>query len=252
MRIDHGTMDGASGGGSAGADAGILPQGASAQVPEIAAEAAMWAGFASPRSANEFCESWLSLQCRFLAGAARGVLLLREDGGRFTPAAVWPDRRTDVTHLAAAAQDALARQSGAVTTKDGSAQVAYPIEVSGIIQGVVVIEFASARPDQLTAALRHLHWGAGWLETLFHRRSGQMAQLQLSRNDLTLDMLARADPPRLNWSTLKHVFWQRGGYGPSRESVTNAKRLSRSEGRGRLMSWCRWVNPSRMPFVRSA
>lgn len=192
MRIDHGNMDGALIDSGGGTDAGSLPPGTAAQVPEIVAEAAIWAGFASPRSAIEFCESWLSLQCRNLTGAARGVLLLREDGGRYTPAAVWPNRRTDVTHLAAAAQDALGKHSGTVTTKEGSAQVAYPIEVSGIIEGVVVVELAGARPDQLTAALRQLHWGAGWLETLFHRREVQRSQLQLRRNDLTLDMLASA------------------------------------------------------------
>jgi biotin carboxyl carrier protein len=175
-----------------GAPAPAAPAGAADAPARFGDDGALWAGFTGPRSAGEFCESWLALQCRELKSASAGLLLLREEDGRFTPAAVWPDRKTDVRRLAAPAREALALRSGHVARDGAQVHVSYPLEASGILQGVVVVELEGLSGDEVVAALRRLHWGAGWLETLFRRRDAQRDQERLARSDLTLGMLARA------------------------------------------------------------
>jgi multidrug resistance efflux pump len=160
--------------------------------PQPADEAALWAGFAGAQSAGAFCESWLALQCRELPGAINGLLLLRETDGRYTPAAIWPDRTRDLGHLAKIAQDALVRRVGVTEADPVSSKVAYPVEVTGMLQGVVVIELAGQTQADLVAALRRLHWGAGWLETLFRRHESDQSVARLARSDITLDLLSVA------------------------------------------------------------
>jgi RND family efflux transporter MFP subunit len=164
-------------------------------------EAALWAAFAGARQASEFCAAWLTIQCRAVPDAVAGLLLLQEGRARFTPAAIWPDRARDVTHLAKTAQQALAERKGIVTAgRDGCSEVAYPLEVDGVVQGAVVLEVRASGPA-LQAALRQLHWGAGWLETLFRRRQAGMDAEQLRRTGIALDLVALAgEQPRLRGS----------------------------------------------------
>lgn len=153
-------------------------------------EAALWSAFAGAKQASEFCSAWLAIQCRAVPEAVAGLLLLQEGRARFTPAAIWPDRARDVTHLARTAQQALAERKGVVTPgRDGCSEVAYPLEVDGQVQGAVVIELRAAGAA-LQAALRQLHWGAGWLETLFRRRQSALDSEQLRRAAIALDLVA--------------------------------------------------------------
>jgi RND family efflux transporter MFP subunit len=159
-------------------------------------EAALWSAFAGATQAGEFCAAWLAIQCRSVPDSAAGLLLLQEGRGRFTPAAVWPDRARDVTHLAKTAQQALADRRGIVAAgRDGCSEVAYPLELDGQVQGAVVLEIR-ATGQVLQSALRQLHWGAGWLETLFRRRQAGMDAEQLRRTALALDVVAVAGEHR--------------------------------------------------------
>jgi RND family efflux transporter MFP subunit len=156
------------------------------------AEAALWASFAGAKQASAFCNAWLAIQCRTVPDVQAGLLLLQEGRGRFTPAAIWPDRARDVTHLAKTAQQALAEKRGVVVAgRDGASEVAYPLELDGVVQGAVVLELRAAGAA-LQAALRQLHWGAGWLETLFRRRQASMDSEQLRRTAVALDVVAVA------------------------------------------------------------
>jgi RND family efflux transporter MFP subunit len=155
-------------------------------------DAALWSSFAGATQANAFCHSWLAIQCRTVPDTVAGILLLQEGRSRFTPAAIWPDRARDVTHLARTAQQALAERRGVVVGgRDGASEVAYPLELDGAVQGAVVIE-VRATGAALQAALRQLHWGAGWLETLFRRRQASLDAEQLRRTALALDVVAVA------------------------------------------------------------
>jgi RND family efflux transporter MFP subunit len=156
------------------------------------ADAALWSSFAGAKQASEFCNGWLAIQCRTVTDTVAGMLLLQEGRGRFTPAAIWPDRARDVTHLAKTAQQALAEKRGIVLGgRDGASEVAYPLELDGAVQGAVVLEIRATGPA-LQAALRQLHWGAGWLETLFRRRQATLDAEQLRRTGVALDVVAVA------------------------------------------------------------
>jgi hypothetical protein len=78
------------------------------------------------------------------------VLLGNPDRGPFTPAAVWPNPSFDVRHLTGAAERALKERRGLLVKAESapssenlvieSQHIAYPIETSGKIHGVVVLE----------------------------------------------------------------------------------------------------------------
>src|SRR5262245_50029349 len=86
-------------------------------------DAQLWAVLAATRDAQEFCQSWLAIQCRLIPGVEGGlVLLLIESEGSYGPAAVWPDVRRDMSYLTHAAQSALVEQRGmVVSARDANA-----------------------------------------------------------------------------------------------------------------------------------
>ena len=137
-------------------------------------ESALWAVLASANDAREYCQSWLAIQSRLIAGVVGGVVLLRPEGTEsYSAVAVWPDVRRDMAYLTPTAQKALVERRGVVTpNKTGDAaptsvHIGYPVEAVGHLYGVVVLD-VSLRPEaELQAALRQLHWGAAGLELMF-------------------------------------------------------------------------------------
>lgn len=155
---------------------------------------ALWSAFASAQTAADFCGSWLSLQCIQIADVRAALLLLEEGGGTFVPAAVWPGTTTDITYLAPAAQQCLSERQGKVLRGHPGALVivAYPVELDGQVQGAVVLDVAERSDETLQGVLRQLHWGIGWIETLFLRRRNLEDAETLQRARAALDVLAVA------------------------------------------------------------
>ncbi len=155
---------------------------------------ALWGAFASAQTAAEFCRSWLSLQCVQVVDVHSAMLLLEQDSGTFVPAAVWPSAQTDVTYLAPAAQQCLSERRGMLLPGQPGAPVivAYPVELDGRVHGAVVLDVAERSEEALQAVLRQLHWGIGWIETLFLRRQGLDDAQTLERARAALDIQAVA------------------------------------------------------------
>lgn len=155
---------------------------------------ASWSAFASAETAADFCSGWLSLQCLQITDVRAALLLLEQGGGTFVPAAVWPSQATDVTYLAPAAQQCLSERQAKVLREHPGALVivAYPVELEGQMQGAVVLDVAERPDDALQAVLRQVHWGIGWLETLFLRRRNLAEAQGLQRARTALDVLAVA------------------------------------------------------------
>jgi multidrug resistance efflux pump len=125
-----------------------------------------------------------------ISGVSAGLLLLEDDAGAFAPAANWPLAWRDFTELVAPAERALRERRGVVeTVAPGAVHVAYPIEVKGRLWGVVVLALRSSGDGDLQAALRQLHWGAGWVETLFHRRQAERDFSHLASAKLALQLV---------------------------------------------------------------
>jgi RND family efflux transporter MFP subunit len=151
------------------------------------AESLLWRQFAEATTPKAFCQSWLPLQCRMLKGVRCAMALLGPaDRGPFTPVAVWPDSRINMNHLTGAAERALKERRGLLLEGDStpvdensfpqSYHVAYPVEVSGKLHGVVVLEVEQYPRDEVQAILRNLHWGAAWLEILIRRTEDAKSQ----------------------------------------------------------------------------
>ena len=107
------------------------------------------------------------------------VLLGTPDRGPFTPAAVWPNPNFSVKHLTGAAERALKERRGLLLQNESSQyeentllpghQIAYPIEVSGKMHGIVVLELEPRPGPEIQDLMRKLHWGAAWLEVMLRR-----------------------------------------------------------------------------------
>src|SRR5262245_47409717 len=165
--------------------------------PRNAAEQA-WALFAQAQSAEEFCSSWLLIQCDTIGGVSDGVVLLQKPGTQeFVPVAFYPEAPSNPTHLAEISERALKEGRGIVVprTAGGEAsnepryQLGYPIRLEGQVRGAIGLDL-DARPDaELQSALRALQWGSGWLEVLLRRHADpeEAARLRLK---LALDAVS--------------------------------------------------------------
>ncbi|UCD79015.1 MAG: HlyD family efflux transporter periplasmic adaptor subunit [Desulfobacterales bacterium] len=162
-----------------------------------------WRQFAGATTPKEFCQSWLPLQCRQLKGVRCAMVLLGEpDSGPYTPVAVWPDAKLSMHHLTGAAQNALKERRGLLLETDlqptpenpspESYHIAYPIEVSGVLHGVVVLGVDERDRKEVQTIMRQLHWGAAWLEVLIRRSEAVQSARTTERLQKLFDLVASA------------------------------------------------------------
>lgn len=166
------------------------------------AESAAWAKFSSPQDSGEFWASWLAILCSQIEHVSGALLVLGPDHeGGFAAAAVWPDVTRNMQYLGPAAERALKEKCGVVVPADGSVSVAargqaayvgYPIEVSGVLHGAVVLDIASSPEQELQRALRQLHWASAWLMDQFRQQALAVQETRLARLSLASDLAATA------------------------------------------------------------
>lgn len=175
-------------------------QGGALALHESSHDGSLWAVLAAASDAQQYCQSWLAIQCRIIPAVEGGlVLLFVEAEGSYAPAAVWPDVRRDMSYLTGAAQRALTEGRGLVMPilpENASAasafHIAYPIEAVGKLRGVVVLHVAPRPEAELQAALRQLHWGAAGLEVLFVREEIHRERSAKERLQSVLTLVATA------------------------------------------------------------
>jgi multidrug resistance efflux pump len=167
---------------------------------DLVEEQELWQQFAEATNLKTFCQSWLAIQCHMVKGVRSSLVLLGPpDRGPFTPSAVWPNPNFSVKHLTGAAERGLKERRGLLIKSDSASpseeeiletyQIAYPIEVSGKIHGVVVLEVFSQPVDEVQAVMRQLHWGVAWLEVMLRRMEVQAAADTNERLRMVLDLL---------------------------------------------------------------
>ncbi len=164
----------------------------------------LWHEFAEAATPKTFCQSWLSLQCRLLHGVRCAMVLLgAPDQGPFTPVAFWPSAKHNMTHLTGAVERALKERRGLLIQGDSSSSespeivletyhVAYPVEVSSKLHGVVVLEVEHHAQHEIQTLMRQLHWGAAWLEVLIRRTEALKSSEVNERLQKVLDLVASA------------------------------------------------------------
>jgi hypothetical protein len=155
-----------------------------------------WARFAQQQTPEEFCASWLLIQCHAIGGVSDGVVVLAKPGSsKLTPVAFYPESPRDRKHLAPIIERALKEGRGVVEPKaiaqggDPRYQLAYPVRLEGQVRGVVGVDLDSRPEPQLQVAMRNLQWGSCWLELLLRRNSDPQQEERL-RLKLALDMTA--------------------------------------------------------------
>ena len=161
-------------------------------------ERAPWASFIEAGSTDSFTQSWLAIQCRMIENVIGGLVLMSsEENSIYTPIAVWPDVRHKMEHLSATAEQALKERRGVLTKSEVPGveplalyQIAYPVEFDGKLLGVVVLELSSRTESELQKALRHLHWGIGWLIDFFRQQQSKDKQNVTKRLMSVLDMVS--------------------------------------------------------------
>ena len=131
-----------------------------------------WRRFGAASDPEQFCRSWLAVQCQLIGGAQQGIVVLQKPGVEtFAPLAYWPEGSRDRTALAEVVERAQQGGRGLVEPRGADFRRAYPVRVDGRIRGVVGMEISGRDELALQAAMRHLQWGAGWLEVLLRRHA---------------------------------------------------------------------------------
>lgn len=170
-----------------------------------------------------FAGRWLSLQCGLTPGATAGLLLIGPaDVGPYTPAAIWPSRRLDVTHLAPVAERAL-RERRCLLDQDapmGATRLAAPIEAGGALHGAVVIDCRELDPDQAPRALQLLSLGTGRIEAELMHLTADGGAVAVERLALAVDLIAvLGEHPGLESAARAFVTEMAGRLGLDRVSV---------------------------------
>src|SRR5262245_36506192 len=154
------------------------------------AESAAWAKFSAAKDSAEFCTSWLAILCMQIERVGGALLLLGPDkDGSYVPAAVWPHAGRDMQYLSPAAERALTERRGIVLKSDALPSptleqrtfIGYPIEVSGVLHGVVVLDIPPGPEMVLQRVLRLLHWASAWLVDQFRKRALEERDARLGR-----------------------------------------------------------------------
>jgi RND family efflux transporter MFP subunit len=159
-----------------------------------------WRRFGAAADPEEFCQSWLELQCRAIAGVSDAVVVLQKPGiETFAPLAYWPAGRRDRAHLTPIVERALREGRGLLEPRAGGQgsvvphrpdfQMAYPVRLDGKVRGVVGLEVSWRDEAGLQAAMRQLQWGAAWLEVLLRRYADPMEAARL-RVKIILQLIA--------------------------------------------------------------
>lgn len=172
------------------------------QVADLAARRGReqaWKEFAEAASVEEFCGSWLAVQCQVIGGVIDGVVVLQRPGSKtFAPVAFFPNVKRDRGHLAEVTERALKEGRGVINagTESGETgadaarcQLAYPVRVDGQLRGVVGMDLEFRPEAQLRVCMRELQWGSGWLEVLLRRHSDPQEAARL-RLKLALDLIS--------------------------------------------------------------
>lgn len=178
--------------------------------PLVFQDEAAWNRLLRTANSKEFLSGWLALQCRLMARARLGVLILREDArAKLVPAAQWPERSALSPILTEAASRA-AEMGRSVLCRGGNAgtgsAVAQPIFGQGELHGVAAVEVAATNEADLTEAMRQLQWGAVWIEHWLIARNKESATTTLANASLPMEILSEClRAPRFQAAALATV-----------------------------------------------
>jgi hypothetical protein len=164
-------------------------------------EPALWQQLTDAGTDREFCLGWLRLQCRMIDAVHQGVVMLGPmDAGPFLPVAVWPEALSATQPFENLVQRVLRERKGVVVRYQADPleevpdrfHLGYPIKIENHLHGVVALDIAHRKPEELQSVMRQLQWGIAWLENWLLRK--QISPVEETQEQLatTLDLVARS------------------------------------------------------------
>lgn len=139
---------------------------------------------------QDLAQTWLSLQCRMIAGVQQGTLLL-ESNGSFKPAASWPKGSITTPELSSAIESTIKNKKS--TTQDisplksASKQhcnlIACPLITNNKLIGVVGIEILKQHEARQQTVMHMLQWGTTWLEIMLTQQGSLSNSLLASATE---------------------------------------------------------------------
>lgn len=161
------------------------------QVSYAIFDQALWTQFSNASSAEEFVGTWLALLCRNITGAVSAVVVLGDpDTGPFAPAAHWPEEKTVGPAAMAIAERALGKRQPVLAQEQGENAIALPFMLDDQLYGGIAITVVAEGGMAPAEVIRHLRWGAGWIEVLLRRDQGASFEKLQARTATALEMLA--------------------------------------------------------------
>lgn len=155
----------------------------------------LWSAFATARDDESRLVAWLAILAQRIPNVSLGAVIEpHAQSGTYRPVAVVPDARRSLSHVVPSAEKVLASGRPACLPQgEGVIHVAYPVATGAARSpAVVVIELRGADDAAAQAALREIHWAAGWLAArAWEARAGEEAA-RLRRSGVALDVLAVA------------------------------------------------------------
>ncbi len=163
-------------------------------------EPALWKKITEASTEQDFCQSWIRLQCRIINNASGGVVVLGDpDAGHYAPVAFWPKGLRERKHFAKIIEEALKQDKGVVLKSESddsdlsdveNIHIAYPVRVDSEIHGVVAIEVTRQPDEQMQSAMRQLQWGAAWIESWLLRKKADPDAVVRQRLITVLELAA--------------------------------------------------------------
>jgi RND family efflux transporter MFP subunit len=149
-----------------------------------------WKQFAQAQSVEDYCRSWLAIQCPIIGGVSEALVALQKPGdATLAPAAYFPQPPQGGSRLAAVTERALREGQGILLPAGDHHQLGYPVRIDGELRGVVAMDLEPRPEPALRGAMRDLQWGSGWLEVLLRRHADPQEAARL-RLKLALDMVS--------------------------------------------------------------
>jgi Barrel-sandwich domain of CusB or HlyD membrane-fusion/GAF domain len=182
-------------------------------VPAETSTSSHWHGLRDAEEEAAFGSAWLALQCNRIAGAAAGLLLVRQgDAGARRLSVTWPGRDLGSGDLLRLAETAYAERRmvvapGRVGPDASPARpvaliVALPLGTARepIAAAAIALTTTADKPGTNPAIVaEQLRWGAGWLEALPWARRAKQLSSDIARAASCLDLLTAVEAqPRLN------------------------------------------------------
>jgi multidrug resistance efflux pump len=161
----------------------------------------LWEEFVASENQDEYCRSWIALQCSIISGAVQGLLFLGDSERRsFAPVSKWPEEGEDPERLAEISERVIEERCGLLVKLNPPEDshfpsrspygLAYPILIDEKLHGLVAVEVIAETDDQLKHVMGQLQWGVAWMELLFRRRQVSENDASLTRLKSAVDMLA--------------------------------------------------------------